>query len=294
MKTYFIISKGAGSYSPSVKDKINRIYRGKAYQIYETDYKCHIKDLVRAHRDEDARIYICGGDGSLSEAAPLMIGRKASLGLVPMGTANDFAKNFPKGSLSIENTLDQELSPMDLIKINDSYCVNVFSLGLDSQVLAKALAILDKNPWLKGWAYPLGVLASLPSLKANRLTLDLVLESGEKKRIEDSFLLAALCNGGYYGSGFNPSPKADIKDGLLDLVMAKDMGIFEVLGLVMKYRDGRHLANKKVLLERVKSGRIKAREEVFANIDGLVFEEKTFDFEILPQAINFTLPEGKK
>lgn len=294
MKTYFIISKGAGSYSPSVKDKINRIYKDKSYQVYETSYKGHIEDLVRAHRDEDARIYICGGDGSLSEAAGLMLGRRASLGLVPMGTANDFAKNFPPGSLSIEKTLNHKIEAIDLVRINETYCINVFSLGLDSHVLAKALAILDKHPWLKGWAYPLGVLASLPSLKANRLTMDLVLESGEKKRIEDSFILAALCNGGYYGSGFNPSPEADIKDGLLDLVMAKDMGIFEVLGLVMKYRDGRHLANKKVLFERVKSGKIEAEEDLFANIDGEVFRARSFDFEVLPGAINFALPGGIK
>ena len=101
-------------------------------------------------------------------------------------------------------------------------------------------------------------------------------------------MLTAICNGGYYGSGFNPAPSAKIDDGILNLVYAKKLPSLLLPSLIIRYKHGL-LENSKYLDEiKVKKGQIKSDEKILANIDGEIFENKIINFEIIENCLSWT------
>ncbi|MFQ7348689.1 MAG: diacylglycerol/lipid kinase family protein [Anaerococcus vaginalis] len=120
------------------------------------------------------------------------------------------------------------------------------------------------------------------------LSLTLYDKNYKEIKLEDEFLLTAICNGGYYGSGFNPAPSAKIDDGILNLVYAKKLPSLLLPSLIIRYKHGL-LENSKYLDEiKVKKGQIKSNEKILANIDGEIFENKIINFEIIENCLSWT------
>lgn len=232
-------------------------------------------------------IILLGGDGSLNEVANLCYGHDIALGLIPTGPGNDFAKNFDYEDFKLEDTFDINTKAIDLIKINDKYCVNVTSLGFDTEVLLRAYQYLEKDKTLGKRAYIKAVRDQIFHLTYNNLSMNLVLADDSNLSFRDEFLISALCNGSYYGSGFNPAPSAKIDDGIINLVLAKKFPVLFLPSLILKYKKGNHQSSKYLSELKVKSGTIKADKEFLANIDGEIFKTEQIKFEILPKAINW-------
>ncbi len=294
MKKLFILSTKAGSANFSDFEKnVREIYRShsrtKELDIQSTSHSGHAHELAQnfAKKNSGGIVYACGGDGTLSEVASAVIGTDTALGLVPMGTANDFSKNFNYKNFKIQDTFDPTLKYVDMIKVNEKYCLNVMSLGFDTVVLNTAYEILKKYPRLKSSAYLLGVLKSLKNIEAEKLNMNLTLESGEEIYINGNFIISALCNGSYYGSGFNPAPTGNLSDGLLNLITLEDTPLLKLIPLIFKYKRGTHLKNERVREYIVKKGIIKSDKKIISNIDGEIFKSDVFDFEVIENAIAF-------
>ena len=104
-------------------------------------------------------------------------------------------------------------------------------------------------------------------------------------------MLSAICNGGYYGSGFNPAPSAKIDDGILNLVFAKKLPNILLPSLIIRYKFGL-LENSKYLDEiKIKKGKIKSDRPILANIDGEIFQSKEINFEIIEKALTWSYPD---
>lgn len=289
MKTIFILSTMAGSYSPSLETKIRSIYSPQEARIYKTEYKGHVKDLVKKYADEECIIYVCGGDGTFNEAASCLVNKKAILGILPMGTANDFRKNFKDKNFSIEATKKPEIILSDLIQVEDRYALNVLSFGLDTLILANTYNVLEKFPFLKDFAYNIGIIQSLFTIKDLNLSIKLELESGQRLDASGSFILGAICNGGYYGGGFNPSPMANVSDGILETVLVKRMSLWELARVIPKYKKGEHLGEKMLDFYPVKSGKIYSNTKLLANVDGSIFQSNKLEFKVLKEAIQLAI-----
>lgn len=294
-KTLFIISSRAGSSEFYFnKDQIYKTYkkynRQALIEIIETDHKNHATEAALAFSRSDYEkksIIVCGGDGTLSEVAGAIYKTDTALGLIPTGTGNDFSKNFSYKNFKLENTLERKISPIDLIEVNGNICINVTSLGFDTEVLSKAYQFLEEKPSLGKSAYTKSVIYSLKNLNYKRLKLDLEIADGKNISIEDDFLLLTLCNGGYYGSGFNPAPRAKIDDGKVDLVLAKNISLLKILPLIIKYKKGK-IKNSPYLDEyKLKSGTISSSKYFLANIDGQIFTSKKISFKVLPHALDW-------
>lgn len=294
-KILFIINSKAGKTEFDIKkEEIEETFR-KAGRLSEievvyTKYKNHTKYLIDAfdEMDYDEKIVIiCGGDGSLNELVNVAYGKNMALGLIPTGTGNDFAKNFDYSNFTLDRLLDFHIKPIDLIKANNFYSINVTSLGFDTQVLAKAYEYLEKNPRLGKKAYIKSVLYNLSSLTYENLDFDLKLADGSPFRIRGKYLISALCNGGYYGSGFNPAPEAKIDDGYLNLVLAKKIPSIILPSLIIKYKKGLHHSSKYLSQIKVRSGRIRSKTAFLANADGEIFKTNEINFRIIPKAINW-------
>ena len=299
-KILFILSSKAGKTEFDINEKdIEKIYDKKYFgenvKIIRTKYENHAidaaKSFINKYKNFKKTIIVGGGDGSLNEICNVIYENdleNTSLGLIPMGTGNDFSKNFPYKNFKLESLLNIKEKKIDLIKVNDKVGINVLSLGFDTVVLKKAYEYLDKNPNLGKKAYILGVFKAMKYLSYKNLSFEILDKDDKKIKFEDKFLLAAICNGGYYGSGFNPAPRAKIDDGILNLVYAKKLPSLLLPSLIIRYKFGL-LENSKYLDEiKIKKGKIKSRENILANIDGEIFKSKEINFEVLENSLTRT------
>lgn len=135
----------------------------------------------------------------------------------------------------------------------------------------------------------MSVLNSLNKINCENLELKLKLIDGSNFEIKGDYLISALCNGGFYGSGFNPAPQAKIDDGYLNLLLASKIPLIRFIPLIKKYKKGRHKESKYINEIKVKSGTIKSKNKFIANADGEIFETKEIRFEVLPKALNWVI-----
>lgn len=294
-KTLFILSSTAGSTEFKFnKDDIFKVYKENglenSIEIVETKYKNHSTEAARdfIEREKGKKsIIICGGDGSLNEVANVIYPSDTSLGLIPMGTGNDFSKNFSYKNFSIEKTLNRTIKPIDLIEINGKICINVTSLGFDTKILANAYSFLDKNPSLGKKAYIKSVIYSLKNIEYESLEIEIKSHDGKTIKTSGEYLLLAICNGGFYGSGFNPITDALIDDGILNLALVHKIPFLKLLPLIVKYKKGRHENSKYFESHKVKSCTIKSKKNFMANIDGEIFQTNKIDFKVLENVMNW-------
>lgn len=276
-KTLFILSSSAGSTEFKFnKDDIYKVYkkRGleKSIEIVETKYKYHSTDITKdfiEREKADKSIIVCGGDGSLNEVA------------------NNFSKNFSYKNFSLEKTLNRKIKPIDLIEVNGKICVNVTSIGFDTKILANAYRFLDKNPSLGKKAYIKSVIYSLKNIEYESLEIEINSYDGKTIKMSGDYLLLAICNGGFYGSGFNPSTDAVIDDGILNTVFVNKMPFLKLIPLIIKYKAGKHEKSKYFESYKVKSCTIKSNKNFIGNIDGEIFQTNQIDFKVLEKAINW-------
>ncbi len=298
-KILFIINSKSGKTEFDIKkEDIEETFRkaGKLSEIevVNTRYKNHTKYLIDAFdtlKYDEKIVIICGGDGSLNELVNVAYGKDMTLGLIPTGTGNDFAKNFDYESFTLNSLLNFKTKKIDLIKVNDFYSINVTSLGFDTQVLKRAYDYLDKNPKLGKKAYGLAVLKSLNKINCENLELQLELVDGSNFEIKGDYLISAICNGGFYGSGFNPAPESKIDDGVLNLLLADKIPFIRFVPLIKKYKEGRHKESKYINEILVKSGTIRSKNKFIANADGEIFETDEIKFQVLPKALNWVVFE---
>lgn len=231
-----------------------------------------------------------GGDGTLNEVVNGIlppVGKPAPrdlprLGIVPLGTGNDFA-----AFAGVPEDLDEALSAalehpgrrIDVGVVNDRYFANVSSGGLGAAATEETP---DRAKRLIGAAAYLvtGVrtFAALEPVRA-RFT------SGDETIFEGPLLFFAVGNGARAGGGNWITPRADLGDGLLDLCIVGEMGRAELLRILPELRAGQHLENDHVLYRRVADLVIEPLSEMTVNVDGEPIDSEVLEYSILPGAL---------
>ena len=294
MKKLFIISSKSGrSYDEALARELLKYFKEDEIKI--TEKAGDTVKFARDFRDRGGEIlYIKGGDGALSEVASVLCGSQTSLGLIPGGTGNDFSKNFSYHNFKLENIFDYEIAPIDLIEVNGKICINVTSLGFDTNVLKYAYDIMKKKKLGGRLGYFYGVVKSILNLENVDLKISCLDEKNEEVNLSGSFLISALCNGSYYGNGFNPAPKAKIDDGLLNLILAEKMSPLRIASLFTSYRRGDHLGKSGVREILTRSGKISADREFLYNIDGEIYSDRDLNYRILEKKLKWIYFKGVK
>ena len=294
MKKLFIISSKSGrSYDEAFARELLKYFKKDEIKITEK-----AGDTVKFAQDFRDRgggiLYIRGGDGALSEVASVLAGSETALGLIPGGTGNDFSKNFSYHNFKLENIFDYEIAPIDLIEVNGKICINVTSLGFDTNVLKYAYDIMKRKKLGGRLGYFYGVVKSVMNLENVDLKISCLDEKNEEVNLSGSFLISALCNGSYYGNGFNPAPRAKIDDGLLNLILAEKMSPLRIASLFTSYRRGDHLGKSGVREILTKSGKISADREFLYNIDGEIYSARDLEYRILEKKLKWIYFKGVK
>ena len=159
MRHIFIMNPKAGK-----KDQTGRIYamaeslrekHGLQVECLLTERPGGAIDMARklAETGEEIRVYACGGDGTVNEVANGLAGfPNAAMTCIPIGTGNDFLKNFGPDAARFadaENLWDGPQFPLDLIECNGRDCLTIACCGIDARV-AESVHELGDSPLLSG------------------------------------------------------------------------------------------------------------------------------------------------
>ena len=292
----FIINPAAGSRDRTAdyREKIEKAFAGR------TDYRIQVSqcpgDCTRiakeaAQTGEQVRLYACGGDGTLNEVAVGAAGfPNAAVTVFSGGSGNDFVKLFdrPKDFYDLEKLLDAEETEFDLIRCNDRLSLNICSVGLDARI-GTDVANYKRIPLLTGFrAYAVSTVINLFKGISEHYVVEV---NGETVDAEHTFV--CVCNGRFYGGGFNPVPDADPADGLLDVLLVKKVSLLQVPGLIGKYKNGkykqiphvvRHLQTDKIT--------IRCDKPTPVNLDGELMTAQTVEMRIAEEKLRFFYPKG--
>ncbi len=192
---------------------------------------------TRLAENDSFHIYAYGGDGTLNETVNGILaanaGERVILTPMPTGSGNDFFR--------VSSECDVK-TPCDVIKYNDRYALNLLNIGFDCEVAAR-MSDYKRLPLVSGsFAYVLGVAAEFIRKRPTHLQITITDPDGNVEFLEDDYLLCAIANGRFYGGGFKAAPIADISDGILDVIIVKNIGRLRFLKLVGVYKKGDHIS----------------------------------------------------
>ena len=242
------------------------------------------------HPSERVCFVACGGDRTIGEVASGIVGfSNKCMAIIKMGeTGNDFVKCFPdKDFTDVKALLKGSIKEVDIIKINDSYSLNVCDFGFDSVAGSIANEYLEdgrKNP------YEWGIARAILTARFNAIK---VVADGEK--LGGHFmLLCSVGNGQYVGGGYRCVPLSVMDDGLMDVCFLKPMTLFGFLRLLPLYKRGEHLESKsfknRIVYRQVKHVEVSSPKMIELCIDGEMLPGTKFSFDILPKAVKLVLP----
>lgn len=212
------------------------------------------------------QLIACGGDGTVHRTGNLAVKLNAELGVIPLGSGNDFAHmlkiptNFGR---AIEHLQSSGIRAIDLIKVDGDlgcYCLNTVGIGLDG--LANHYTNIYKQKIGKA-GYVAGALKAVLS----RSDVEILLSVDNHERIE-KFLMVTACNGRREGGSFTVAPDAEVADGLIDLLLVKPM-ILPVLLIAIPVFMTRFRPNL-FRIERLKCKyiQLKCKTPVYIHVDG--------------------------
>ena len=244
------------------------------------------------------RFFACGGDGTLNEVINGSYGYDfAEVGCIPMGTGNDFVRNFPDFNFSdILAQLKGTPTPCDLIRCELSsmtrYCVNMINIGFDCSVV-DTTDRLKKTPLVSGSFAYLGSIA-VNLIKKSCIKLTAVYP--DDSIYKGTALLLSIANGSFCGGGIKGLPKARTDDGLMDVSLVRDVSRTTFVKLFPKYQKGTHLEDPRtgafLSYSQVGSLRVLPYHQNFKIcIDGEIMLTGPANFAVEQKAFSFILPD---
>jgi diacylglycerol kinase (ATP) len=245
-----------------------------------------------AVRKKCGYIVTAGGDGTLNEVVNGVArsGLGICLGLVPLGTGNDFARTLGLTTVIEENIdilLAKKNKAIDLVRVRSDrrlrYFVNV-SAGGFSDVVGEKLTPAIKQAW-GPLAYLRGAAAALPQLHAYRTQI--ILDGQEPLTAE--LYNVVIANGRFVAAGLPIAPDADPSDGLLDVVLIPTHPAAKIAWLAAEILLGKHLAGSAIVFRRAKKIAVRSRPRMSFNVDGEPVGTVPAVFEVVPRALNFVV-----
>ena len=282
--------KGGNRRAPKILRKVLPLLNESKinFQIIETEHAGHAKKLAQG-LDLNGIIGLCqiGGDGTFHELVNGVLtrqdGQQVPLGYIPGGTGNSFMYDLKCLSPveAVKRIILGATKKIDVVEVkmlNEKiYCVNIVGWGMVTDIDSSA----EKIRWLKGQRY--NVMTILHALKLKRRSAEILIDG---KNINDKFLFAIACNTIHTGRGMKMAPKADLNDGLIDLILVREASRVKLLKMFPKVFDGNHINDPIVEYHQVKSFSIIPSEDEIVNLDGELKGSTPLFADVIPSAIS--------
>jgi diacylglycerol kinase (ATP) len=243
------------------------------------------------HEGSEYRLLILGGgDGSVSSVVDFLAHHNAILGLLPLGTANDFARTLgipADVEKACETIAGGKIVDVDLGLAGDNYYVNVASVGLSVGVTQALSPRLKRR--IGALAYPTAAIRAF--LGHEPFSAKLTFPDGDHEPVEyERLLQVAVGNGRFYGGGMVVAPQSGIDDRSLD-IYAIEMGRHRDLFGVARYlKSGDFIRNDSVGHFRTERVRLETDPELPVNVDGEVVTRTPQNFSVAHNALKVLVP----
>ncbi|MBC7276642.1 diacylglycerol kinase [Nocardioides sp.] len=246
----------------------------------------HALELTRKAAAEGVDTVVSlGGDGMVHVAVQALAETEVSLGVVPLGTGNDFARalGIPTGDplAAADVVVGDHVRRIDLGRSDDTWFATVLAAGFDAAVNERANAMSWPHGDLR---YTLAALSVIRSWKPvpYRLEIDGVVR-------EQEAMLLAIANTESYGGGLRVAAGCDPSDGLLDAILIKPVSRLEFLRVFPGVRQAKHLTHP--AFERIRARRITVSAPgVIAYSDGERLGPLPLEVECVPSALGVLVP----
>jgi YegS/Rv2252/BmrU family lipid kinase len=259
----------------------------RGVSLHVTEEKGDLARLLAAHGPHADRIVIGGGDGTVSEALPLLLKLDKPVAVLPLGTANDFARTLglpTDPSAALETALSGRLHKIDVGFANDCPFLNVASVGLAAEAIKQQSKGM-KRTW-KMLAYPISLVRAAMRLKPFFVDLDI----DGRLRWSAAVYQVSVGNGRYHGGGLSVAEDAAIDDGKLHLYAVLPGTFWQLFACLTHLRFG--LMKPKVLdrhsARTVRLGTQRPRE---INADGKVVTTTPVEFRVMSKALTVIVPQ---
>lgn len=211
-------------------------------------------------------VVACGGDGTVSQVAGGLIGSSAALGVIPIGSGNDFVKavDLDKSITEcLDILLEGTVKEIDMIRYSgdeEGWCVNTIGMGLDG--LANYHA--SRSKILRGFLlYAVGALKACFTFRGTTMTLNI-----DGKKFKNKYLMITLCNGKWEGGQFYVAPEAVMDDGWLNLLTVEKLPLFLILTYLPRFKTGPKESMKGVRSLRCKELELISEKPIYVHSDG--------------------------
>jgi diacylglycerol kinase (ATP) len=205
----------------------------------------------RAAADGVERLLVAGGDGMMHHAIQGLAGTSCALGVIPLGSGNDLAGTLgvpPDVGVAVERAVSGEIRRIDLARVGETFCVSYAGVGFDSEVTRYA----NETKILRGpLIYFYAVIHTLITFVPPRMRV--VHDAGE---FEGKVMFVVVNNLPRFGGGMRIAPDAQIDDGLLDLVIVREVPKPVLLSIFPKVYNGRHVNHPAVQIVRTRRAEI--------------------------------------
>jgi YegS/Rv2252/BmrU family lipid kinase len=249
-------------------DKVVAVHQKYDYLVvpYRISFEYELSKAFEGIDSTYKYILVAGGDGTVDNVVNHMklLNIDLPIAVLPTGTANDFAKylGIPlEVDLACEQILNSKAKMIDIGKINDKYFVNVASTGLFTDISQKTSVTL-KNTMGK-LAYYVKGIEQFPNFKKLKIKV-------ASKEIEyDGEMYLMLVFNGKTAGNLKFAYKAEIDDGLLDVIIIKAGTIKDMVALLIKMLRGEHLEDAHNLIYfKTDKVFVECHEDIVTDIDG--------------------------
>ena len=274
MKYIFIVNpESAKGNAMKIIGNIEKVCKQEhiEYEVCYTLAQGDATRLAQSYKDEENIIYAVGGDGTLSEVLNGVVGTKNKIGIIPAGSGNDFYRTVKElGKTEIES---------DVGVVNGKYFLNIACVGIDAEVANNVPLMKKKNIKVKN-LYTASILYTFTHFKFKQIHF----KSQEKDEI-GNFTILSICNGRYYGGGYNISPKASLEDNYFDVYYINKLRLPSIINLLLKLKKGKLEQDKRTNHFKTNNITVTSEEPIRFNVDGETIENTKFEIKIIPKAI---------
>ena len=307
MKTIVIVNPQAGNGRtekiwPNIESALEKSIG--SFEVLQTTCRGDATDLSRRILAVDTvRIVAVGGDGHLNEVLngfienDLPLNPEARLSFVMTGTGCDFQRSLGisgKWQNAAAKLKDAKVRKIDVGKVTYTaadktqkirYFDNIASFGLSGAV-DHCLEHSRLRDYLGG--SPLFLWATIKTVFTHpNQSIRFRIDDGPEEEICSR--LGLLANGRYFGGAMHAAPEAELDDGLLDLLMLKEISVAKFLWHLPKIYKGTHLKIPEIFFQKVRKFTAESSEQVILDIDGESPGYLAATFEVLPKILNLQI-----
>jgi len=302
--------KGKGKFLFSRVEKTLKT-QGLVFDVFETTGPRHATDLARVAAERNCPLVVAvGGDGTVREVVNGLAGSQTVLGIIPIGSGNDFTKStgVPRDIGAACTVIKQgRVREFDLGRIGTTYFANAVGIGYDALVVVEA----NRIRWLRGLPlYLAAVLRAIFRFDCPKTTIELIEAQAatvcNKTQLDfasapvqpalkwdQAILMVACANGHHYGGGFHIAPSAQADDGWLEVCVVDHVTRLRILQKLLYVIRGTHAQLPEVRFFRARKIRLSSEDVLYVQADGDLLPEADpheLGIEVLPRALKLLVP----